>query len=95
MVSVVEVLTSTSACRFCRSFGCVECVKLLLEYGACPNVQDIMGCTPLHRICGSGGVECVKLLLEYGACPNIRNNIGQTPIDIAQVYPNILKLLKN
>jgi len=52
----------------------IESVRLLLEYGADPNVE-IEGFTPLMHVCRYGGdFDKIKLLLEYGADKSINNS---------------------
>lgn len=54
----------------------VNIVKLLLEYGVNPNVQNYVGLTPLHEVePGEGGnLEIFELLLKHGANINIKCN---------------------
>jgi len=50
--------------------GHLDVVKLLLEHGADPNVQDDEGETPLHHAAAwRDNVDIVRLLLEHGADP--------------------------
>ena len=55
-------------------------IRLLLEYGADPNIQNGYGRTPLHHAASSGIIEIVKELLDYGADPNVPNNNRWTPL---------------
>jgi ankyrin repeat protein len=55
-------------------------VRVLLNKGANPNVQDHRGHTPMYRATKFGHSEVVKMLLEKGANPNIQNNKGRTPM---------------
>jgi ankyrin repeat protein len=55
-----------------------EAVKILLENGADPNIQDGSGQTALFLSIRK--VETCRLLLEYGADPNIQNIHGSTAI---------------
>jgi RNA polymerase sigma factor (sigma-70 family) len=54
--------------------GNIEIVKLLLDYGADPNLPE-EGIAPhghaLHTAVCRGHIEIVKLLLEHGAYPNV------------------------
>jgi len=54
--------------------GKIEIVKLLLDYGADPNLPE-EGIAPrghaLHTAVCRGHIEIVKLLLEHGAYPNV------------------------
>jgi ankyrin repeat protein len=59
-------------------------VKLLLEHGANPNIQDENGDTPLHWTAQWGRLDVVKLLLVYGADPTVKDKDGKTPLDLAR-----------
>ncbi|ELT88361.1 hypothetical protein CAPTEDRAFT_195646 [Capitella teleta] len=59
----------------------VKTVRLLLQFGAAPNVHDDLGCTPLHL---SACVDfqswlCAVALLEYGAQVDAVNRFGVSP----------------
>ena len=56
----------------------LELVKVLLEWGADPNIQDDNGYTALMDAGESERVT--RLLLVGGADPNIQNNDGETPL---------------
>jgi hypothetical protein len=58
-------------------------VRLLLEYGADINVQDIDGWTPLHCASFIGLPEVVRLLLEQGADVEVKGNDGKTALQVA------------
>lgn len=59
-------------------------VRLLLELGADPNIQDDMGRTALHLVCARGtGSETIRALIAAGANPGARDNEGITPRDRA------------
>ncbi|KAH9988745.1 hypothetical protein BJV77DRAFT_1020368 [Russula vinacea] len=47
--------------------GRIEIARLLVEYGASVEVQDIMGETPLDVASGEQRNEMIKLLLEHRA----------------------------
>ncbi len=54
--------------------------KLLIEYGADPNLSNLQGNTPLHTAVITGRMRHMKMLLEYKADPNAKNKKGQTPL---------------
>lgn len=56
----------------------LNCVQLLLQYGANPNTPQVYTETPLHVAAASGYVECIKLLLDFGA--DIRSQFGRRRI---------------
>jgi ankyrin repeat protein len=46
----------------------VDCVKVLIKYGADPNIpREFMGCTPLNIAARKGHSSCVDALLVAGA----------------------------
>jgi ankyrin repeat protein len=61
-----------------------ECIKLLLEAGAEPNIFfESNGSTPLQIASIRQHTDVVKILLKYGANPNIPNMNGLTALDHA------------
>lgn len=67
----------------------VQSVKLLLEYGADPNLQNIDGKTALHLLpekqpiewsSPENKVEIAALLIENGANINIKDNYNNQPL---------------
>ena len=51
-------------------------MKVLLSFGANPNLIDFEGATPLHIAADSPQKKSIKLLLKSGADPSIRNKFG-------------------
>ena len=67
----------TALCMASRS-GSVECVRLLLEAGADPNLTAANGdMAPLSQ---ARKLECAKLLVEHGAKVNAVNSVGATAL---------------
>lgn len=58
-------------------------VRLLLEHGADPNVQDDKGMTSLIHATKRGDEGMVRLLLEYEADPNILDDNGMSALSYA------------
>lgn len=72
-------------------------VKLLLDYGADPNLQcgNDDSITPLIQAIYNENSEIVKLLLDAGADPDKVDNEGDAPLVVAclEGYSEIVKLL--
>ena len=72
-------------------------VRIFLERGADPNIQEENGDTAL--IAGSliGNIDIVRLLLVRGADPSIRNNVGDTALSLAVSlgHTDIVELLEH
>jgi ankyrin repeat protein len=60
--------------------GDAQSLKLLLEYGADPNITSSCRCTALHYAVGHGNESCIRLLLEYGASPSAVDSRGNQPL---------------
>jgi ankyrin repeat protein len=63
--------------------GDAKSVRLLLTYGANPNLISIWSEVPLHWSIEASHDTCTRLLLEHGAIPNIRSSFGTTPLHYA------------
>ncbi|XP_075690445.1 ankyrin repeat and SOCS box protein 12-like isoform X2 [Rhinoderma darwinii] len=66
--------------RLAASKGSLECLKVLLAYGAEVDILDVKAQTPLFTAVSAGHFDCVRELLKAGACPSgsIYNNC--TPV---------------
>ena len=59
-------------------------VRLLLDLGADPKIQDDEGRTALHLVCARGvGTETIRALVEAGALVDARDGQDRTPSDLA------------
>lgn len=63
-------------------------IKLLLENGADPNIQNKYGETSLITACHHYCYENMKLLLEYDADPNIRDNYNRNTLMTLDFFSN-------
>lgn len=69
--------------------GSLPVVRLLLNFGADPNVRDrSTGDTPLHDAARTGFADTVRLLVQFQADPNAKDNKNCRPIDVARQYGN-------
>ncbi|XP_063955034.1 uncharacterized protein LOC129258356 [Lytechinus pictus] len=78
----------------------VECVRILLESAADPNVQakEIYSrYTPLHIAAKDGKLQMVRLLVEYGADLDARDVKRLTAVELARINfrQDVVKYLKN
>jgi len=71
-----------SALHFAVALGNLEITKLLLAYGADPNLGDKDQYTPLHMAAGYLHVPLVQLLLDAGADPEYTDTAGRTPLTL-------------
>ncbi|XP_010887684.1 protein phosphatase 1 regulatory subunit 27b [Esox lucius] len=62
--------------------GNLECVKLLVKYGADIHQRDEEGWTPLHMAVSDSFPDIAKYLLSIGADPQAKNDCGETPADL-------------
>jgi ankyrin repeat protein len=75
-----------------------ECVKLLLEAGAIPNMKKDGGQTPLLTAVEKGYYESAVLLIQHGADVNVANDKRMTPLQMAvwsESIPMVSLLLTN
>lgn len=77
--------------------GHVDLVRLLLELGADPNIQDANGTTNLHYAVILRKKKIIELLLKHNADLNILDNKNRTALEYAKIAGNeeIIKLLEN
>ena len=58
-------------------------IRLLLDLGADPNIEDCVGRTVLHLVSARGaGSESIRALAAAGANLNARDHAGKTPLDL-------------
>ncbi|XP_067914819.1 protein phosphatase 1 regulatory subunit 27 [Heterodontus francisci] len=70
--------------------GHLECVKLLIKYGADIHQRDENGWTALHMSCSDGHTEIAQYLLSQGARVDVVNDDGEVPMDL--IDPEDVKL---
>ncbi|XP_073328765.1 protein phosphatase 1 regulatory subunit 27b [Pagrus major] len=72
--------------------GNLECVKLLIQYGADIHQRDEEGWTPLHMACSDGFPHIARYLLSLGANPELETDCGEKPADL--IEPDNKELLE-
>jgi ankyrin repeat protein len=81
------------------SRGAVNGVKLLLHFGADPDVRNCQQFTPLHTVCAAHSLPCVnwlhteivKLLLSRDADPTLLDMSGKRPEAYCTEYAQDMK----
>lgn len=77
--------------------GHLQCVRLLLMYGANPNAKDGDGYTPVHYVSqihnpnsdiGEEARQCLTSLIDFGGDTTARTNSGHTPLSLARQQKN-------
>lgn len=66
-----------------------EIIKLLLDYGADPNLKDKKGNTPIDIAIENESNEIIKLLLDHGANKDMKNLEGVTPLGKAIINDDV------
>ncbi|XP_076001822.1 protein phosphatase 1 regulatory subunit 27b [Genypterus blacodes] len=72
--------------------GNLDCVQLLLKFGADIHQRDEEGWTPLHMSCSDGFPHIARYLLSQGADPTLENECGEKPADL--IEPDHKELLE-
>lgn len=79
-----------AALRYACFRGHLKIVRLLLQFGANPNLAD-EGETPLMLACEQGSLAVVEMLLEAGADPAARDGRGRTAVERVEAFlPELL-----
>ena len=91
-----EIITRTPL-HYSAKGGHLQCVRLLLRYGANPNASDGDGYTPIHYVCQIHNPKydvkeevrsCLTSLMEFGGDRTARTNSGHTPLMLAMQQKN-------
>lgn len=78
-------LFQVNACYFRDCDSAIQQMKLLLQLGTDPNIQDYRGETALiETVKSKGEAVFVEALLQYGADMSIQDKNGKTAIDYAR-----------
>jgi len=57
-----------------------DVIKLILSYGAYPDVRDFQGRTPMMRACEFGHVQALQALLDADADPSVKDVEGKSAL---------------
>ncbi|NXH56697.1 PPR27 phosphatase, partial [Rhabdornis inornatus] len=75
--------------------GNLECVKLLVKYGADIHQRDENGWTPLHMACSDGYADIARYLLSLGASLEATTDDGEKPSDLIDPeYEDLVQLFE-
>ncbi|XP_064126598.1 protein phosphatase 1 regulatory subunit 27 [Loxodonta africana] len=75
--------------------GNLECVKLLVKYGADIHQRDEAGWTALHIACSDGYPDIARYLISLGADRDAANNDGDLPSDLIDPeFKDLVELFK-
>ncbi|XP_035424571.1 protein phosphatase 1 regulatory subunit 27 [Cygnus atratus] len=75
--------------------GNLDCVKLLVKYGADIHQKDENGWTPLHMACSDGYADIARYLMSLGASPEATTDAGEKPSDLIDPeYSELLQLFQ-
>ncbi|XP_071429738.1 protein phosphatase 1 regulatory subunit 27 [Pithys albifrons albifrons] len=73
--------------------GNLDCVKLLVKYGADIHQRDEHGWTPLHMACSDGYADIARYLLSLGASLEATTDDGEKPSDLIDPeYEDLVQL---
>lgn len=93
IIQEIQNLKTTSVLHIAVKKNDMESLKLLLEYGANPNVLDFGYCSPLHWGAAKNNLTAVKLLLEAKVDPNLQDLAKSTALHEA-VRKNNIEIIK-
>lgn len=81
-------LHGTTAVHEAVFFGHSECVRMLLEHNADPDIADKLNRVALHTAARKGLIDCVRILLEYTKELNPLDKHGWSPFFSACLSKN-------
>ncbi|KAL4237161.1 Ankyrin repeats (3 copies) [Mactra antiquata] len=77
---------SRTALHWACSKGFVECIRLLLEYGASGTTRSDSGWTAAHFAAETGKVHALRALYNNSIPIGLPDKYGDTPKRIAEMY---------
>ena len=78
---VVSGVTALNA--VCCVSGRSNVVAILCKAGACTEIADCCGYSPLSSAAACGDLDTVRLLVKWGACISHSTNMGYNPLHLA------------
>jgi ankyrin repeat protein len=89
IINEIQNLRATGVLHIAVKKNDIESLKLLLEYGANPNMLDLGYCSPLHWAAAKNNIAAVKLLLAAKVDPNLQDLAKSTALHEAVRKNNI------
>ncbi|XP_071835812.1 transient receptor potential cation channel subfamily A member 1-like isoform X3 [Apostichopus japonicus] len=72
--------------------GCIDAIRVCLEFGAPLDVQSDTNCTPLHLACSQGALDIVTMMLKMKKSPKTLNMLdmdNMTPLHRAAMFDHV------
>ncbi|KAM8873734.1 cyclin-dependent kinase 4 inhibitor C, partial [Spinachia spinachia] len=69
--------------------GFADAVRVLVAYGADPNLVDEKGNLPLHHAAREGNLEATRLLIAVTADPRAANGRGHSAGQLARIHQKV------
>ena len=82
---VISEVTAATV-RLLSIVGYIECIRLLMDYGASPVSRMTGGWTPAHCAAEAGRITVLRALHNLHASIMKRDKYGDTPKMVARVY---------
>nr|XP_008123841.2 PREDICTED: ankyrin repeat and SOCS box protein 2 [Anolis carolinensis] len=89
-----RTLQEETALYIATNRGYIDCMRVLLQAGAEPDIANKSRETPLYKACERKNAEAVQVLLQYNADANHRCNRGWTALHEA-VARNDLDIIEH
>lgn len=86
----LQELSQKTSLHIAAQKGLTHIARLLLDFGAFPDIRDSGECTPLHWAATNGDMAFVKLLIERGANPNIQDIAKSSALHEAVRHQHVL-----
>ena len=80
VINTLRNLGNKTPLHICAKESLINVAKILLAYGACPNILDAGLCTPLHWSAAKGDHVFAELLLLNNANVNVQDIAYSTPL---------------